>query len=86
MNVLEMRAEMHEIIALLHNARSTSVVYAKLKEAIETIEDEGDWWDELSLVQQSELIASVKECDDPKNLAPHDQAVKTIEQWLSENN
>ena len=84
MNVLEMKAEMHEIIALLHNARSTSVVYAKLKEAIETIEDEGDWWDELSPVQQSELIASVKECDDPQNLVPHDQAVKMIEQWLSE--
>jgi hypothetical protein len=82
MNTAEKKVEMFEFIASLQDEQQFSIVYSKFREAKETIEEENDWFDELTPMQQAELEASIKECDNPANLVPHEEAVKMIDVWL----
>ena len=82
MNIAEMKIEMIEFITSLHDEQGASIAYSKIQEAKEEIEEDVDWYDELTPEQQAELKEAEKECDNPANLVPHSEAVKTIERWL----
>ena len=49
-------------------------------------EQETDWWDDLTLEQQSELDISIAECEDPSKLTSHEKVMQMSEQWLDEQN
>lgn len=68
MNIAEMKAEMHDIIAQTYDPPAVNRIYAKIHEAIEEIEvievsqiAEEDWWDELTPEQQARLSESIAE-------------------------
>ena len=44
---------------------------------------DGDWWDELTPDEQSELDAALAESYDEENWVPDEEAQTIIQQWLN---
>jgi hypothetical protein len=63
-------------------SRTKLIRYYEAVEYIEFDEDVETSEYNLTPEQEAELILSEAECDDPKNLVSHEEAVKQIESWL----
>jgi hypothetical protein len=82
MNNAEMKVEIFEFVTSLKDEQSMSIVYSKIKEAQFEIDNDSDWWDDLSPEQQQRLEKSLEDSYDEKNLIDHEDAKKMHARWL----
>ena len=84
MNELEMKGFIFDFIQKADGKKlqryAEVVEYMDFDEDIEDVETSNY---NLTPEQEAELMISVAECDDPKNLISHEDAVKEIESWLN---
>lgn len=81
MNIAEMKVE---IFGLLAETQNKNTVAEFLRAIHLIIEDEKDWWDELSPSQQADMREGIAQTYDPSKLTPHEEVVKMSRQWIEE--
>jgi hypothetical protein len=79
MNVLEMKVEIYETLAQTHDEEKVTRLYEALHQIIE---DDTDWWDELTPRQQEQLSKSIEESHNPENWIEFDDFKKKNERWF----
>ncbi len=65
MNVAEMKVEMISILAQTQSEDKIVQFYEKIHEVVD--KPETDWWDDLSPLQQQQLVQSLEESKNPEN-------------------
>ncbi len=65
MNVAEMKIEMISILAQTQSEDKIVQFYEKIHEVVD--KPEADWWDDLSPLQQQQLVHSLEESKNPEN-------------------
>ncbi len=48
--------------------------------------EEPDWWDELSVEEQTELDSALEQSENEENWIADDEAQQLIQSWLKEEN
>ena len=80
MNVLELKGNIIDLVAQVKDVGLLEDLNDLIKNAIKKSKEKGDWWDELSPVQQDELD---KALEDSYDESTNDKAQATIQQWLN---
>ena len=79
MNIAEMKVEIFETLAQTHDEKKVAQFY----EAIYLlIEEEVDWWDELTPEQQMQLSKSIEDSHNPDNWIDYDDFKKKHARWF----
>jgi hypothetical protein len=71
MNILELKGEVHELIAEVQTKKSM----LKIRDGIRKIIGQQD--------REEELEATLTQCDDPNNMVSDEDAQKMIDEWLT---
>lgn len=74
-----MKVEMYETLANTHDEGKVTQMYEALHQIIE---DDTDWWDDLTPVQQEQLSKSIEESHNPENWIDYDDFKKKNERWF----
>ena len=83
MNVLELKGNIIDLVAQVKDVGLLEDLNDLIKNAIKKSKEKGDWWDELSPVQQDELDKALEDSYDESNWVTNDKAQATIQQWLN---
>ncbi len=82
MNSLELKGGILQMIATIDD----KAVLEELKELITSFAEhhaqEGDFWNELSDFEKSELDEAIEESKHEENLVPHEEVMKKYSKWL----
>lgn len=80
MTVVEIKSNLHKLIDKIQDEQLLSTVhdFLKSREAIEP----GKLWETLTQEEKEELLVSLEESEEDKNLLPHEQVMKNYEKWL----
>ena len=73
-----------EIFETLAQTQDKNTVAQFLQAMHLIIEDEKDWWDELSPSQQADMREGIAQTYDPSKLTSHEDVVKMSRQWIEE--
>lgn len=80
MNTIELKQNFHQLIDSIDNEKLLINFY----DLIKTISSakEGQLWNRLTVLEQEELLLSLEESKNPKNLISHEAMIKKHEKWL----
>ncbi len=79
MNVLEMKVEIYETLANTHDEDKVTQMYEALHQIIE---EDSDWWDDLTPTQQEQLSKSIEDSHNPENWIDYDDFKKKNGRWF----
>ena len=82
MNVLEMRAEIVEMVTETHDERKMTRFYEAIHDAAEE-DDNADGWNDLTPEQQKKLEFAVAQSYDPTQSVSYEDGLKMIDKWLT---
>ncbi len=88
MSVLELKGNLLQLLARLESEKRLLVLYETAKRFVKEEEDIVDYetevegWHDLTKQQQANLKIAIQETNDPKNLVPHEEVLKMMDQWF----
>ncbi len=79
MSTAELKSNLHKLIDGIEDNSVLHAVYAILAKL--TNRKEVDFWDELTVDQQNEVLEGMKQIEEGKGI-PHEQVMGKYRQWL----
>lgn len=80
MNTIELKQNFHQLIDSIDNEKLLINFYDLIK--TRSSAKEGQLWNRLTVLEQEELLLSLEESKNPKNLISHEEMIKKHEKWL----
>jgi len=80
MNTIEIKQNFHILIDNIENENLLINFYDLIKKRSSAIE--GQLWNNLTKLEQEELLLSLEESKNPENLISHDEMIKKHKKWL----
>lgn len=74
------KQKLHDLIEKIDNESLLSQVYELIYK--KNTSNEGDLWNKLTPDQQNEVLLSLEESNDPKNLISHEDVKRNHKKWL----
>lgn len=80
MNTIELKQNFHHLIDSIDNENLLINFYDIIKKRSSAIE--GQLWNNLTNLEQEELLLSLEESKNPENLISHDEMIRKHKKWL----